>query len=116
MTADPTLAAILSELRLIRQAIEAQQRQPASTLHGTDRATMARLLPVLAATFGPEMWRASEVLTHKSVDLQIVTEDLSAKALGRLCKRAANIPIAGFYISAEAAEHGATLWAVKRAL
>ena len=56
------------------------------------------------------------MLAHKSVDLQIVTEGLSAKALGRLCKRAVNIPIAGFCISAEAAEHGATLWAVKRAL
>lgn len=110
---DGVFVEMLAELRANRQLLE-RQRPESSTLGRADRDRLPRLLPVLGATFGSEMWTAREALAHESVDLRLLTSGLSARALGGLCKPAANISIAGLCVTAEAEEAGATLWSVKR--
>ncbi|MBA3638416.1 MAG: hypothetical protein M3541_19510 [Acidobacteriota bacterium] len=104
--------AMLAELRAIRRLLEANRQQPAPSR--ADRAALTRVLPVLAATFGSEIWTAGEALSHSSIDLRIVLDGVSAKRLGRLLRRAIGQDVDGLTVASEGTESGARLWCIKR--
>lgn len=109
---------VLAEVRALRAEVadlkRLIERPHARSLSRADRATLSRVLPVLAGVFGSELWTAREVLAHTSDDLRIVLAGWSSKALGRLLKRGAGSAVDGLCVVAEGDEAGSTLWCVRR--
>jgi len=106
-----SLADILAELQLIRQAIEGQQRQP-STLSRGDRATLARLLPVLGATYGEDGFTSRDCAEDEVPGLRLVVRQMSAKAIGKLLARADGVAINALTVQRQRTEFQVIVWHV----
>ena len=106
-----SLADILAELQLIRQANEGQQRQP-STLSRGDRATLARLLPVLGATYGEDGFTSRDCAEDEVPGLRLVVRQMSAKAIGKLLARADGVAINALTVQRQRTEFQVIVWHV----
>jgi hypothetical protein len=109
------LRALLDSLTSRVEAIE--QRLNASPLRRADREALSRILPVLGATFGANMFLAAECITHDAAALRLVLAGLGTRSLGKLFGRANGHPVGGYVVRFEGAkEEGAKLWAVYRTM
>ncbi len=61
---------------------------------------------------GSEPFHAAELIEHDAAALRLVCAGLSARRLGRLLRRAADIPIAGHVVKRRGVEAGAVLWRI----
>jgi hypothetical protein len=68
----------------------------------------------VAATLGSELFTSSELVEHQAPALRVVCVSLSAKAIGRLLRRAARdgTPICGYLVERQGVEAGAVLWRI----
>jgi hypothetical protein len=114
---DP-LVEVLKELaglvRGLRQDL-AVARNPqvlAPTVSRDDRARLETLLPAMGGVFGSELVNSAEICESDAAALRLVCAGLSARALGRLLRRAAGTPIAGYMVERVGLEAGAVLWRV----
>jgi hypothetical protein len=108
------LAAMLAELRAIRVAIEHPPKNSHVSLSRADRDILARLLPAIGGAFGSELFLAADVIESDSPAVRPVRGKLTAKSLGKLLKRSAGVPVAGYLITAEGTEAGSLLWRVRQ--
>ena len=108
-TTEDLLREIVSELRAVRQCLA--QRRP-SHLTRDDRRKLGMILPVIAATFGSELFTVREVFEHASAGLRIVLAESTRKQLGRLLQRAEGAIVDGFTVQRDGVEVGAVLWRI----
>lgn len=110
---DPILEAlralVTGQQRII--ALLEQQRRP-SRLTRCDREQLARVLPVIVAAFGSELFTVREVYEHDSAGLRLVLAGVSRKQLGRLLQRAEGAIVDGFAVQRDGSEVGAVLWRI----
>ena len=79
----PDIGDVLRELRVIRKLLEPRVRPV--TLSKTDRMTLERRLPAIAAVFSDgELFTSRELVTHPAQGLRVLRGGLSAKQVGRL--------------------------------
>jgi hypothetical protein len=107
----PELLEVLREINAKLDRLLAA-RAPAAPLSRDDRAFLARLLPAAAGVLGSEPFHAAELCEHDAAALRLVCAGLSARRLGRLLRRAADIPIAGYVVKRRGVEAGAVLWQI----
>ena len=105
-----TLDTLFAELRIIRQLVEA--RGAAVRLSRSDRAMLEGLLPAIAGAVGSEAFLVRELLHVDAQGLRGVLGGCSAKALGRLLRRAEGQPVGGYVVERLNTENGAILWRV----
>ena len=104
---------ILDEIRALRYAVE--HPTPRSTLSREDRALLTRLLPAIGGAVGSELFNSAEICgEYDAAALRLVCAGLSARQVGRLLRRAAGTPIAGYLVERVGLEAGAVLWRVVR--
>lgn len=101
---------VLLELRALRQLIEAGRAE--SRLSRGDHDHLGAILPVVAAKVGSSPFLVRELLRVESAALRLVLAGLSAKALGRLLRRAEGQPVNGLVVEHVGVEAGAVLWRV----
>jgi hypothetical protein len=106
---DDLLRELIAEVRGLRADLT-RDRRPA--LSREDRARLARLLPVIGATLGPDLFLTAELFERDSAALRLVLAGLTVKQLGRLLRRAVDTPIDGYLVVREAVEAGAVVWRV----
>jgi hypothetical protein len=107
------LAAVFAELADLRTRMDAVEARTAPTpLCRKDWDALARILPVLGATFGAEFFLAREAVEHHAPGLRLVLEDMTARRLGRLLRRADGVEVCGYVARASGMEAGAVLWSV----
>lgn len=109
------LQALLVEVRGLRADWQQHPRRR-RTLSRADRDQLARLLPVLAASQGSELFTTAELLAAPSPALQLALDGLAARPLGRLLRRAVGIPIDGLLVQADGSEAHRTLWRIVQVL
>jgi hypothetical protein len=102
----------LADRRARLEAIE--HRLSHSTLRREDREALGRILPVLGATFGGDLFLASECITHHAPGLRLVLAGMNARRLGRLLRGGAGVAVDGYMVSASGTEAGAVIWCVYR--
>ncbi len=106
---EATAAAMLSELRAIRQLLEGQQ-QPA--LSRADRAILGRILPAIAGAIGSEWFACRDLEEENSAALRLVSTGMSTKSVGRLFRRGMGHPVSGYLIERKDRELNVWLWRV----
>jgi hypothetical protein len=97
---------------LLRQVLAVLERPPRPPLTREDRRVLARLLPVLGATFGSEGFSSRDVVEDTSPALQLAAQGLSVKSIGRLLARAEGLGIDGLMVVRQGTECHVTLWSV----
>ena len=107
---DATLADLLAELQAIRRLLEDRPRPAA--LSRADRARLARLLPVIGASFGSEPFASRDVFDDAGA--RVVLRGCSSKAIGKLLGQGVGVPINGSLIERAGVEIGIALWRVVR--
>jgi hypothetical protein len=116
---DRELLEVLRELVAEVKGLRAdwqQQHGRHRTLSRADREQLSRLLPVIATTQGSELFTTAEVLTEPSPALALVLDGISARALGRLLRRAVGVSVDGLLVQADGSEAHRTLWRVVQVL
>ena len=109
------VSALRAELANVLARLGAVEARIASTpLCRADWIALTRILPVLGATFGSELFLAREAVTHPAPGLRLVLGDMSARRLGRLLRRADGAPVSGYIVRASGMEAGAVLWCIYR--
>jgi hypothetical protein len=106
------LREILTALAVRVEALE--HRLNTSPLRREDRETLRRILPVSGATFGSELFLASEAVASGDAALVLVLAGMNGRRLGRLLRRGNSVPVAGYVVRASGTEGGAVLWSVLR--
>ena len=101
------LCELLDVQRRMLAVLERPPRAPQLTRQ--DRAVLARLLPVLGATFGSEPFSSRDALEDDTSALRLVTTGMSAKSIGRLLARGDGLAIDGLMVRRQGAECRATL-------
>ncbi len=96
------------ELRALRADVARLRGAP--RLSRMDVARLSRLLPVIGAVHGSELFTSAEVIEADAPGLRLVTAGLTPRRLGRLLRRAAGVPVAGYAVERVAVEAGACLW------
>jgi hypothetical protein len=79
-----------------------------------DRDILTKLLPAVGGVFGPELFLTRDVVESDAPAIQLVRGGLTAKTLGKLFRRAAGVPVAGYLITTDGVEAGACLWRVRQ--
>ena len=77
-----------------------------------DRMVLDRLLPAIGGSIGSELFSSAEIIEHDAVALRLVCAGLPVKQLGRLLRRAADVPVSGYMVQRQGTEAGAVLWRV----
>jgi hypothetical protein len=90
------------------------QHRPPSSLSREDRVLLARLLPAIGGALGSELFTSADVCEHASAALRLVRAGMNAKQLGRLLRRAADTPVAGYLVKRQGSEAGAALWQISQ--
>lgn len=119
VTHDPIaalLVAVLAELRGIRAVLEQQPRRPApTTLSRDDRASLATLLPAIAADRGSEPFYVYELFEPEvGAGVRLVTRGFTASRIGRLFQRAEGYAVEGYTIARDGAARRIVMWTVLR--
>src|SRR5262245_3654624 len=104
----PVLCEILSELRLIRRAVEPRCATAA------DEKLLLRLLPAIAGCFGSAPFVVRELVTNAAI--KTLLGEMTSTQVGALFSRAAsnNTVADGLTIERLKREHSARLWCVVR--
>jgi hypothetical protein len=112
--ADAPSDAIEAQLREINAKLDRllARDRPAAPLSRDDRALLRRLLPAVAGVLGSEPFHAAELCEHDAPALRLVCAGLTARRLGRLLRRGADTPIAGYVVKRDGVEAGAVLWQI----
>ena len=100
------LDAIEGRLQVLELA-EARRR-----LSRRDRRVLERLLPVIVAVKGSDLFTTRELREAEAAGLRLVLDGLSPEALGRLLARAVGVPLSGLLVERVGAEHSAVVWRV----
>lgn len=99
----------LAALALRVAALEARG---SSRLARGDVDRLARLLPVVAAVFGPNNFLVRELLRADAPGLRLVLGSCSAKSVGRLLRRAEGVPVNGLVVGRVGSDAGSVLWQI----
>ncbi len=108
------LCEIRDEQRAQRTLIEEHLARRTRTLTRRDRERLARLLPAIAGVFGSTIFVVREAFEHAAPALRIVLAGESAKGIGRLFRRGADVPCEGFVVRDQGSELNCTLWQIFR--
>ena len=99
-------------LALTARVAVLEQRQPARPLRQADLAILARLLPVLGATYGEDGFTSRDCAEDDAPGLRLVVGQMSVKAIGKLLARANGIAIDGLMVRRQRMEFQVTIWQV----
>ena len=104
------LRQLIAEVRGLREDL--RSRRPAPSLSRADLIRLGEMLPAIGGVFGPELFNSAEVYQHPAAALRVACRGLTVKQIGRLLRRAVDIPIGGHMVVREGAEAGAVLWRI----
>jgi hypothetical protein len=77
-----------------------------------DNTFLARLLPVLGATYGPDGFTSRDCAEEEAPGLRFVLRGMSAKAIGKLLAKADDIPIEKRMVRRHAREFQVIVWII----
>ena len=107
-----TLDDVLAELRAIRQLLEQRPEPATACLSRDDRQRLARLLPVLGATYGDEGFTSRDCREDEAPALRLVLGKMSVKAIAKLLGRAEGTAIDGLMVRRLRMEFQVIVWQV----
>ena len=70
------------------------------------------MLPALGGVFGSDLFLTRDVLESEAAAVHVVRRGLNAQQVGRLLRRAADTPIAGYLVTRQGTEASAVLWRI----
>ncbi len=114
LATDIDLAATLARHEVLLQQIllAVQALQSSRALSRSDRERLAKILPVLGAVFGDQLFTSREVTDSRAPGLRLVCKGVSVKQLGKLFRRAEGQPIGRLTVVRVSIEAGAIVWKV----